>query len=106
MTHQKPYVPLKIEKAQGTDEILDRRDRQVGTPQQAIEAGRSLEDVPTCWLVETLKLMDRMAGASLSVEDCADPADLMTEIADYLGISARDAEELWIAAQMKFQNAP
>lgn len=52
--------------------------------------------VPTGWLLATLKLLNEMAGEGITMMECEDPANLMTEIASHLGVG--DADDLWDAA--------
>ena len=49
--------------------------------------------VPSDWLARTVKLLNVMAGEGIGIEDCADPADLMCEIAIHMGHG--DADDLW-----------
>lgn len=51
---------------------------------------------PTGWLLATLKLLNEMAGEGITMMDCDDPADLMREIAEHLGVG--DSDNLWEAA--------
>jgi hypothetical protein len=52
--------------------------------------------VPRGWLAAVVKLLNEMAGDGISMQDCEDPADLMCEIAEHLGVS--DADDMWGAA--------
>lgn len=51
--------------------------------------------VPTDWLARVVGLLDTMAGEGIGMEDCADPADLMCEIAVHMGFG--EADNLWAA---------
>ena len=41
--------------------------------------------VPLSWLAETVVLLDGMAGEGIEIDGCADPTDLMTDLATALG---------------------
>jgi hypothetical protein len=41
--------------------------------------------VPLDWLARVVNLLHTMAGEGISMEDCADPADLMIEISERMG---------------------
>lgn len=51
--------------------------------------------VPTDWLARVVGLLDTMAGEGMGMQDCADPADLMCEIAVHMGLG--DASDPWAA---------
>ncbi len=51
--------------------------------------------VPLDWLARAVNLLNEMAGEGISMEDCAEPSDLMCEIAQHLGHG--DADDLWSA---------
>lgn len=55
--------------------------------------------VPSSWLAAVIHLLNEMAGEGLGIVDCEDPANLMTEIADHLGVG--DDDDPWQAAVMK-----
>lgn len=57
--------------------------------------------VPHGWLVATLKLLNEMADDGIGMEGCDDPADLMTEFAEFLGVA--DEDDCWAAAITKLQ---
>lgn len=58
--------------------------------------------VPADWLLRAVMLMNAMAGEGIGMEGCADPADLMCEIAQTLG--AADADDMWEAAVQAIQD--
>lgn len=47
------------------------------------------------YLVRALTLVNAMAGEGLSIDDQEDPADLMTELAERLGVE--DEDDSWAA---------
>lgn len=51
--------------------------------------------VPSDWLARVVTLLNTMAGEGITMEDCADPADLMCVIAIHMGHG--DADDLWDA---------
>jgi len=53
--------------------------------------------VPADWLRRAVQLLDTMAGEGICMEACADPADLMCEIADVLGHG--DTDDPWEAVR-------
>lgn len=59
--------------------------------------------VPAEWLSATVELLNEMAGAGIGMIDCADPADLMMQIAEYLGVA--DEDDCWCAAVREIANA-
>lgn len=56
-------------------------------------------EVPRKWLSSVVALLNEMAAEGTGMVDCADPADLMTEIAEFFGVAAED--DCWEAAVRK-----
>lgn len=46
--------------------------------------------VPAQWFANVVKLLNEMAGEGVTMQGCEDPADLMCEIADHLGVGQND----------------
>lgn len=61
------------------------------------------EEVPTRWLCAVLTLLNEMAGEGICMEGCEDPAELMVEIAEYLGCG--EADDPWEASMVKVRAA-
>lgn len=59
-------------------------------------------EVPVVWLAAVAKLVNEMAGEGICMDDCADPQDLMGELAEYLGVM--DDDDCWNAAVAKVEN--
>ena len=59
------------------------------TPQSTIS-------VPKNWLADVAQLLNVMAGDGIEIEDCADPATLMTDLATFLGVA--DLDNCWAAS--------
>jgi hypothetical protein len=51
--------------------------------------------VPLAWLTATVRLLNDMAGEGLHMVGQADPADLMKQIAEHLGVA--EADDCWAA---------
>ncbi len=51
--------------------------------------------VPKDWLARVVNLLNEMAGEGITMDDCADPSDLMCEIATHFGHG--DADDIWSA---------
>jgi hypothetical protein len=60
-----------------------------------------IDEVPTQWLCSVLKLLNEMAGEGITIDDCEDPAELMCEIAGYLGCS--ESDDPWEASMLKLR---
>jgi hypothetical protein len=54
--------------------------------------------LPAGWLAAVVKLLNEMAG-EVSMVGCDEPENLMTEIAEHLGVG--DADDCWAAAVIK-----
>lgn len=49
--------------------------------------------LPPGWLARVVNLLNEMASEGITMGDCADPAELMVEIAEHLGFG--DHEDPW-----------
>jgi len=54
--------------------------------------------VPSEWLARVVTLLNAMAGEGTGMTDCADPADLMCDIADAMGHG--EADDPWEAVML------
>ena len=61
--------------------------------------------VPTDWLARVLGLLTAMAGEGAGMQDCADPADLMYEIAEHMGLGGEDDPWAAVANAMNAEPA-
>ena len=59
--------------------------------------------VPSRWLKAVLTLLNEMASDGIGITDCEDPAELMVEIAEYLGVGEDD--DPWEASLLKISEA-
>ena len=51
--------------------------------------------VPADWLLQVASLLNIMAGEGISIDDCADPAHMMFDLAQHLGVWG--ADDVWAA---------
>ena len=58
-------------------------------------------EVPKVWLAATVKLLNEMAGEGICMDGCADPQDLMCDIAEHLGLA--DDDDAWNAAVARLE---
>ena len=58
--------------------------------------------VPRSWLAAAAKLINEMAGEGMCMDDCADPQDLMCDLAEWLGVGNDD--DAWNVAVAKIAN--
>lgn len=59
--------------------------------------------VPLDWLARAVNLLNAMAGEGITMDDCADPADLMCEIASHMGHDG--ADDVWSAVTVALNGA-
>ena len=55
----------------------------------------TMASVPADWLARVVNLLNEMAGEGIGMVGCADPADLMCEIAEHMGCG--DVDDPWAA---------
>lgn len=53
-------------------------------------------DVPVGWLADVVELLFAMAADAITIDECKNPADLMTDIASHLGLD--DHTDSWTAS--------
>ena len=60
--------------------------------------------VPTEWLTRVVMLLNTMAGEGMGMDGCAEPADMMCEIADVMGCGETD--DPWQAVTLALAGEP